>query len=89
MGIPKGVHATREVDYISVLVKAISVIPAGLVFLAVGVVVAALRTPQFIPAEQHRHLCKHGFAVGHTVAGVASAGTAWFIRLCCKIESLN
>src|ERR1019366_7797886 len=51
----KGNHAAGEAVHFLVLLQLAPVTPTGLVVLAVGVVVAALRAAKFITAEQHRN----------------------------------
>jgi hypothetical protein len=49
---PKGDHAAREREQLRI--RAVPVEPRELVVLAPGVVVAALRAPDLVAAEQHR-----------------------------------
>ena len=58
MGTPESDHAAREAQNFRVLFQVAPVVPAGFVILAVRVIVAALRAPEFIPAEQHRHAAR-------------------------------
>jgi hypothetical protein len=51
MGSTKGDQATGESVYLLMLLKTVPVTPAGLVVLAVGIIVAALCAAKFVPSQ--------------------------------------